>query len=94
MDPNKRITSEQAMADVYFSEEPRPSAEWVYFTFNDTCTYDEIQFDQFVGNASQVWCKINVRIEEWAREWVGGLTHVVGGTLNEFTSNVYIQLLF
>lgn len=27
MDPNKRITSEQAMMDTYFSEDPKPCQE-------------------------------------------------------------------
>ena len=27
MDPTKRVTSEVAMNDVYFTEEPRPSGE-------------------------------------------------------------------
>lgn len=29
MDPNKRITSEQAMQDNYFIEEPSHTTEWV-----------------------------------------------------------------
>lgn len=29
MDPNKRITSEQAMQDAYFSEDPLPTQEYV-----------------------------------------------------------------
>jgi len=29
MDPNKRITSEKAMADPYFSEQPKSCAEYV-----------------------------------------------------------------
>jgi len=34
MDPTKRITSEAAMQDSYFQEEPRPSVELVhYFTY-------------------------------------------------------------
>lgn len=29
MDPNKRITSEQALQDPYFKEEPLPTPEYV-----------------------------------------------------------------
>lgn len=33
MDPNKRITSEQAMQDAYFQEDPVPTQEFVLQSF-------------------------------------------------------------
>ena len=33
MDPTKRITSEAAMADPYFQEDPVPTNEYVFFSF-------------------------------------------------------------
>ncbi len=52
MDPTKRVTSEVAMADPYFAEDPRPSAEYVcilsahlicYSTLLCTCMYIHVQ---------------------------------------------------
>lgn len=33
MDPNKRITSEQAKQDSYFQEDPTPTSEYIFIYF-------------------------------------------------------------
>jgi len=38
MDPTKRITSEQAMQDAYFSEDPLPTQEYGIFSSNNVFT--------------------------------------------------------
>ena len=37
MDPTKRIISEQALEDPYFTEDPKPSAEYVMFYCSQYC---------------------------------------------------------
>lgn len=34
MDPNRRITSEQAMQDPYFTEDPLPTQVYPYYYYN------------------------------------------------------------
>lgn len=34
MDPNKRITSEQAKQDSYFQEDPTPTSEYIFIYFS------------------------------------------------------------
>ena len=34
MDPTKRITSQAAMEDAYFKEDPKPTDEYYFFRYN------------------------------------------------------------
>lgn len=47
MDPTKRITSETAMQDLYFKEDPQPSEEYVFKFYHDHLTLLNIILTHF-----------------------------------------------